>query len=74
MLQEKSEALHNNSFNFVHMRNRIQLPALVLGHPPFFFRLALNAFPDVGSVGRTEKTTLKKITRSLGIGGPVTPG
>ena len=57
------------------MRNRIQLPALVLGHPPFFFRLASNAFPDVGSVGWIEKKKpKKKITRSLGIGGPVTPG
>ena len=75
MLQEKSEALHNDLFNFVRMRKGIRLPALVLGHPPFFFRLASNAFPDVGSVGRTDKKkTLKKITRSLGIGGPVTPG
>ena len=28
--------------------------------PPFFFRLALNAFPDIGSVGRIEKKILKK--------------
>ena len=42
---------------------------------PFFFRLASNAFPGVGSVGRIEKKkTKKKITRSLGIGGPGTPG
>ena len=25
------------------------------GHPLFFFRLASNAFPDIGSVGRIEK-------------------
>ena len=37
----------------------------------FFFRLALNAFPAIWSVGRIGK---KKITRSLGKGGPGTPG
>ena len=48
---------------------------LQTGHPPFFFRFALNAFPDIGWVGRIEKkNTKKKITRSLGIRGPVTPG
>ena len=26
-----------------------------LGHPPFFFGLAANAFSDIGSVGRIEK-------------------
>ena len=42
---------------------------------PLFFRLSSNAFPDIGSVGRNEKkNTSKKITRSLGIGGPGTPG
>ena len=43
---------------------------------PFFFRLASNAFPDVGSVGRIEKkkTSKKNKTRSLRIGGPGTPG
>ena len=42
---------------------------------PFFFLLASNAFPGVGSVGRIEKKQkdLKKITRSLGIGGPGAP-
>ena len=44
-----------------------------LGCPPFF-RLGSNAFPDIGSGGRTEKRNLKKITRSLGIGSPGTPG
>ena len=44
-----------------------------LGHP-LFFRLASNAFPDIGSVGRIEKKKLKKVTRSLGIGGPDNPG
>ena len=40
------------------------------GHPtPSFLRLASNAFPDIGSVGRIEKD--KSITRSLGIGGLV---
>ena len=38
-----------------------------------FIFLASNAFSDVGSVGRFEKK-LKKITRSLGIEGPGTPG
>ena len=33
----------------------------------FFFRVASNAFPDIGSVGRIEKKSLKKITRSLRI-------
>ena len=41
---------------------------------PFFFRLASNAFTDVGSVGLKKKRKLKKITSSLGIGGPGTPG
>ena len=30
------------------------------GHPLLFFRLASNAFPDVGSVGRMEKKRSKK--------------
>ena len=47
------------------MRNRIQLPALVLGHPPFFFRLASNAFPDVGSVGWIEKKNLRKKSQEV---------
>ena len=41
---------------------------------PFFFRLASNALTDVGSVGLKKKRKLKKITSSLGIGGPGTPG
>ena len=28
--------------------------------PPFFFRLASNAFPDIGSLGRIEKKNSKK--------------
>ena len=40
---------------------------------PPFFRLASNAFPDFGSVGRIEKKKTK-ITRNLGIEGPGTPG
>ena len=45
-----------------------------LGHPPFFFRLASNAFPDIRSVARIKKKKLKKkITKSLGIGGLGTP-
>ena len=43
--------------------------------PLFFFRLASNAFSDIGSAGRIEKKNLKKkITRSLGIEGPGNPG
>ena len=44
--------------------------------PLFFLRLPSNAFLDIGSVGRIEKKkkTTKKITRSLGIIGPGTPG
>ena len=45
-----------------------------------FFGLTSNAFPDIGSVGRSvgriekkKKTKKKTITRSLGIGGPGTP-
>ena len=48
-----------------------------MGHPHFFLRLASNAFPYIGSVGRIEKKKKKlkkKITRSLGIGDPGTPG
>ena len=42
---------------------------------PFFFRLASNALPDIGTVFRIEKKKLKKkIPRSLGIGGPSTLG
>ena len=44
----------------------------ILGHP-LFFRLASNAFPDIGSVGRIGKENLKKITRSLEIGGAGNP-
>ena len=40
--------------------------------PSPFFRLASNAFPDIGSVDRIEKKTIKKkIIRSLGVGGLV---
>ena len=39
--------------------------------PFFFFALASNAFPDIGSVGRIEKK--KKNVKSLGIGGPGSP-
>ena len=31
-----------------------------MGHPLFFVRLASNAFPDIGSVGRIEKRKTKK--------------
>ena len=43
---------------------------------PLFFHLALHAFPDIGLVGWIEKKkeTKKKITRSLRIEGPGTPG
>ena len=38
----------------------------VMPSPPFFFRLASNAFPDIGSIGRiAKKKTLKKITRNV---------
>ena len=47
---------------------------IMKGHRHFFLRLPLNAFPDIGSVGRIEKKNLKKITRTLGIVGPGTPG
>ena len=44
----------------------------MLGHPPFFFRLPSDAFPDVGSVCRIEKKKPKKKGISiLGIGGLV---
>ena len=41
-----------------------------------FFRVASNALPDIGSVGRIEKKKKlkKEITRSLGIGGLGAPG
>ena len=42
---------------------------------PLFFHLALHVFPDIGLVGWIEKKKLKKkITRSLRIEGPGTPG
>ena len=48
---------------------------IMKGHRRFFLRLPSNAFPDFGSVGRIEKKKpKKKITRSLGIVGPGTPG
>ena len=34
---------------------------IMKGHRHFFLRLPLNAFPDIGSVGRIEKKNLKKI-------------
>ena len=36
--------------------------------PPFIFRLASNAFPDIRSVGHIGKKTIRKITKSLEIG------
>ena len=49
--------------------------------PPFFSCLESNACPNIGSVGRIEpknkkikKKTYKEITRSIGMGGPGTPG
>ena len=33
--------------------------------PVFFFRLPLNAFPDIGSVGRIEKKNLKKKSQEV---------
>ena len=42
--------------------------------PPFFFRLASNAFPCIGLVSRIGKIKIKKITKSLEIGGPGTSG
>ena len=41
---------------------------------PLFFHLASDAFPDIGLVSWTEKNETKKITRSLAIEGPGTPG
>ena len=54
--------------------HRVCLPKFRISIPPFFFRLGSNAFPDIGSVGRIEKKKRKKkITGSLGIGGPGSP-
>ena len=51
---------------------------LVEGHPPFFLVKRRMHFLILGrSVGRTEKKKKpkkKRITRSLGIGGPGAPG
>ena len=33
--------------------------------PRFFFRLASNAFPDIGSVGRIEKKNLKEKSQEV---------
>ena len=33
--------------------------------PLFFFRLASNAFPDIGSVGRIEKKNLKEKSQEV---------
>ena len=47
-----------------------QFFSLMFRPPHFFFRLASNAFPDIGSVGRIGKKKLKsKVTKSFGIGG-----
>ena len=35
------------------------------GHPLFFFRLASNAFSDIGSVGRSDRKKNRKNERSL---------
>ena len=53
------------STNFVKHRTR-------LGHP-FFSRLASNAFPDIGSVGRIEKKKLKKNHKKSRNSGPWYP-
>ena len=49
--------------------HRVCLPKFGISIPPFF-RLASNAFPDIGSIGRIEKKNVKK---NLGIGGPGSP-
>ena len=45
-----------------------------MGHPHFFLRLASNAFPDIGSVGRIEKKKNFKKNHKKSIVGPGTPG
>ena len=41
-----------------------QLVGVSYGRPLFLLRLPSNSFPNLGSVGRSEKTTNEKIIRS----------
>ena len=64
-------------WNLAHFPPKLETSFDSLGHPLFFLRLPSNAFPDIGSVGPIEnkkKKPKKKVTRSLGIVGPGTPG
>ena len=64
------------SFRFVNNIPAGKAIAVAVKPSPLFFRLASDAFPDIGSVGGIEKKkqTKKRITRSFAIGGPGTPG
>ena len=78
--REKRNSLHCSlveSFLYSSLTVPQSLTRTILFRPSpfFFFRLASNAFPDIGSVGRIEKKKPKKrITRSLGVRGTGTPG
>ena len=63
-------------WNLAHFPPKLETSFDSLGHPLFFLRLPSNAFPDIGSVGPIEnkKKPKKKVTRSLGIVDPGTPG
>ena len=52
-------------YSFIHLPQKHKKNASfsLLKAIPLFFRLALNAFPDIGSVGRFEKKIYNKITR-----------
>ena len=57
--------------SFVPLAHKLQKRKAI----PLFFHLASDAFPDIGFVSWIEKKKeTKKITRSLGIEGPGTPG
>ena len=64
-----------NTVTIKLMLIQLQSKTIILRPSLFFLCFASTAFPDIGPVGQIEKKNLKtKITRSLGIGGPGTPG
>ena len=71
LVETKNNNLIKVEFPFLYTYYNMVLPKAI---PLFFFRLASTAFPDIGSDDPIEKKTKKKITRSLGTGGPGTPG
>ena len=57
-LQRRAKDVHAKIFQSIDVFEKF------LRHPPFFFRLASNALPDIGSVARKKKKYHKKSRNS----------